>query len=88
MSARYYFFPISIWVRSTGGGAGEADEIRDGGLFYMPRAPHRNQHDGLIPPYVDCWRSGGAAKKLAGVLGQGLVLLFPFFIWIRSFGGA
>ncbi len=34
----------------------------------MPRAPLRNQHDGLNPPYVDCWRSGGAAKKLAGEL--------------------
>ncbi|VAW21817.1 hypothetical protein MNBD_ALPHA12-64, partial [hydrothermal vent metagenome] len=33
-----------------------------GALFavYMPRAPLRNQHDGLKPPYVDCWRSGGA----------------------------
>jgi len=41
----------------------------------------------LKPPYADCWRSGGAAKKLAGVLGQSLVLLFPFFVWIRSIGG-
>ncbi|VAW23888.1 hypothetical protein MNBD_ALPHA12-166, partial [hydrothermal vent metagenome] len=33
-----------------------------GSLFaiYMPRAPYHNQHDGLKPPYVDCWRSGGA----------------------------
>ncbi|VAW14591.1 hypothetical protein MNBD_ALPHA12-1231, partial [hydrothermal vent metagenome] len=28
--------------------------------YFMPRAPYHNQHDGLTPPYVDCWRSGGA----------------------------
>ncbi|VAW21958.1 hypothetical protein MNBD_ALPHA12-484, partial [hydrothermal vent metagenome] len=30
------------------------------GGIYLPRAPYHNQHDGLKPPYVDCWRSGGA----------------------------
>ncbi len=32
MSARYILFPFFIWILPIGGGAGEAGEIRDGGM--------------------------------------------------------
>ncbi|VAW15379.1 hypothetical protein MNBD_ALPHA12-934 [hydrothermal vent metagenome] len=53
-------FPILCMGTFLGGGAGEASAGCVGGRVYMPRAPYHNQHDGLKPPYVDCWRSGGA----------------------------
>jgi len=52
----------------------------------LPRAPYRNQHDGLNPPYVDCWRSGGAQALQRAAL-RGLEVLFPFSVWTPPMAG-